>query len=189
MASERSIVAPAWTGVVLAGGHSSRMGRDKAYLDWHGRPLVEHMQALLIAAGAERVRVSGSYPEYDSVPDTAKELGPVGGLISIAAATADGMLLIVPVDMPRLSLPLLRNLAAAPSAACACYAGHILPMRLRLDKRSREVLDALGVAPRRERSLRALHTALEGIEIALADHANGELDNCNTPEQWQDISR
>jgi molybdenum cofactor guanylyltransferase len=189
MASERPVVAPAWTGVVLAGGHSSRMGRDKAYLDWQGRPLVEHMQALLMAAGAERVLVSGSYPEYSGVPDTAKELGPLGGLISIAAVAADGMLLIVPVDMPRLSLPLLRNLAAAPSAACACYAGHILPMRLRLDERSREALDVLGAAPRRERSLRALHMRLEGIEIALAEHAHGELDNCNTPEQWQEISR
>ncbi|WP_454830996.1 molybdenum cofactor guanylyltransferase [Pseudoxanthomonas wuyuanensis] len=189
MAGERRIAAPAWTGVVLAGGHSSRMGRDKAYLDWHGRPLIEHMQALLTAAGAGRVLLSGPYPEYGAVADVADELGPVGGLISIAATAPDGVLLIVPVDMPRLSPPLLRNLVAAPEAACACYAGHILPLRLRLDKGSRGMLDGLRSAPRSGRSLRALHAALAGIEVAPAGHADGELDNCNTPEQWQEISR
>lgn len=189
MESDGSVSDSAWTGVVLAGGRSSRMGRDKATLDWRGRPLIEHMQALLTAAGARQVLVSGPYPEYGAVPDVAVELGPVGGLISIAAAAPDGLLLIVPVDMPRLSPSLLRDLVAAPDAACACYAGHILPMRLRLDERSRTALEMLRMAPRRDRSLRALHTTLSGIEIALLGHAAGELDNCNTPEQWQEISR
>lgn len=189
MAGESGVAASAWTGVVLAGGHSSRMGRDKAYLHWRGQPLIEHMQALLTAAGASQVLVSGPYPQYGAVADVAAGLGPVGGLISIAAAAPDGLLVIVPVDMPRLTPALLRNLAAAPDAACTCYAGHVLPLRLRLERRSRDVLDGLRSAARSGRSLRALHAALGGTEMALTGHAAGELENCNTPEQWQEISR
>jgi molybdopterin-guanine dinucleotide biosynthesis protein A len=39
-------------GIVLAGGLSSRMGRDKALLPWQGRTLLEHMRGLLMQAGA-----------------------------------------------------------------------------------------------------------------------------------------
>lgn len=35
-------------GIVLAGGLSSRMGRDKALLPWKGRTLLEHMRGLLL---------------------------------------------------------------------------------------------------------------------------------------------
>ncbi|MGL6280123.1 MAG: molybdenum cofactor guanylyltransferase, partial [Gaiella sp.] len=34
-------------GIVLAGGRSTRMGVDKATVDWHGTPLVSHVAALV----------------------------------------------------------------------------------------------------------------------------------------------
>lgn len=53
-------------GVVLAGGRSSRMGSDKALLNWQGRPLIEHMRALRLSAGAGQVLFSGiSGPQLD----------------------------------------------------------------------------------------------------------------------------
>ena len=39
-------------GVLLAGGRSSRMGRDKAGLDWHGEPLVVHVANRLLTVAA-----------------------------------------------------------------------------------------------------------------------------------------
>ena len=45
-------------GFVLAGGLSSRMGRDKSLLNWHGQTLLNHMVQLLSTA-AEPVRIIG----------------------------------------------------------------------------------------------------------------------------------
>lgn len=100
-------------GVVLAGGRSSRMGTDKAALLWHGRPLLEHMRGLLEQAGAHRVLLSGPYAGADAMPDQAPGLGPLGGLLTLGQTQADGIYLLVPVDMPLLSVPMLQQLAGA----------------------------------------------------------------------------
>ncbi|UUS13945.1 NTP transferase domain-containing protein [Stenotrophomonas sp. CD2] len=63
-------------GIVLAGGLSSRMGRDKALLPWKGRTLLEHMRGLLLQAGAGRVWVSGDYPAFGGIPDQVARCGP-----------------------------------------------------------------------------------------------------------------
>ncbi|KGM52296.1 hypothetical protein N792_04070 [Lysobacter concretionis Ko07 = DSM 16239] len=180
-----------WTGVVLAGGRSSRMGRDKALLDWHGRPLLEHMQALLREAGAARVIVSGPYGGL-AVPDRAPGKGPMGGIASIAATLPDGVLVLVPVDMPRLTPTMLSTLAGTEESRCTHYAGYVLPMRLLLDRRTRAVLAELDVAaddqkPGRGGSLHALHERLHGVQLVPAPGSDEAFANCNTPDQWQEM--
>lgn len=177
-----------WTGVVLAGGRSSRMGRDKAQLPWRGQTLLAHACATLQAAGAHRVVVSGDYPGFDCVCDEAQGLGPLGGVASVVAAVPDGTLVLLPVDMPLLSPALLRDLAADERAACVVYRDCILPMRLRVDARSREVIGRLLADPAAGRSMRALHAALDGASMAPRTGVSGELVNCNTPEQWQAVA-
>ncbi len=44
-------------GIILAAGASSRMGEDKALLNWHGRTFLEHLSAALRSAGAQPLRV------------------------------------------------------------------------------------------------------------------------------------
>ncbi len=175
---------PGWTGVLLAGGRSRRLGRDKAGLLWQGRTLLEHQRAQLQAAGAARVVVSGDYPDAGAVPDTVSDLGPVGGLMAVAATLEDGPLLVLPIDMPRVSPALLAALAQAP-AGCAHYAGHVLPLRLTLDAALRRWLDARMDRPSEVRSLRALHADFGGITLPLPAGAEALLANCNTPEQWE----
>lgn len=177
-----------WTGVLLAGGRSTRMGRDKARLDWQGRPLLDHMRSLLQAAGAAHLVVSGSQAlAAEAIPDRIADFGPLGGLASVAAALPDGVLLLVPVDMPLLGPELLSALVATP-ADCVAWEGHVLPLRLRLDARVREWLRTIPERARRERSLRALHAAMQGIWLPLAPGMAGKLVNCNTPGEWQAVS-
>ncbi len=177
-------------GVVLAGGRSLRMGVDKAMLAWRGRPLIEHQIRLLRDVGLADVRISGARPDYRGVPDAVTGIGPLGGLTGVAAALADGVeLLVVPVDMPLLTVALLRRLLAErPRAPGLRFAGRVLPMRWRLDAASRAELGRLaGETERRRRSLRALQQACAMEEIALAGKEAELLLDCNSMEAWNGL--
>ncbi|MHC1652003.1 molybdenum cofactor guanylyltransferase [Stenotrophomonas maltophilia] len=172
-------------GIVLAGGLSSRMGRDKAGLPWQGRTLLEHMRGLLTQAGAREVWVSGNYPAFGGIPDRVAGCGPLGGLHSVAMQMPDGPAWVVPVDMPRLSAGLLQRLRLAEDTACAVFADEPLPMRLQIDDHSRRVLQALIDDPAARRSLRALQGRLGVTRLPLAPGDQALLLNCNTPSEWE----
>ena len=61
-------------GIVLAGGLSSRMGRDKALLPGTAARCW-NMRGLLLQAGAGRVWVSGDYPAFGGIPDRVARCG------------------------------------------------------------------------------------------------------------------
>jgi molybdenum cofactor guanylyltransferase len=176
-------------GVVLAGGQSSRMGRDKALLPWQGRPLIEHQIAVLKAAGVDAVRVSGQRPDYEGIADPVAQAGPLGGIAGVAAACDDAELLIIPVDMPRLRPDLLqRLLATATPSGCTHFAGHVLPMQLRLDQTCRAALAELMVAENdRARSLRALQERVGVSTLVLDADEEALLVDCNTEQAWREV--
>ncbi|HDS1581510.1 molybdenum cofactor guanylyltransferase [Stenotrophomonas maltophilia] len=175
-------------GIVLAGGLSSRMGRDKALLPWQGRTLLEHMQGLLLQAGAERVWVSGDYPAFAGIPDQVARCGPLGGLYSVAMRMPDGPAWVVPVDTPLLPARLLQQLRDGHRGPCTIFSAHPLPMLLEIDDASRSVLGSMLDDPQGPRSLQALQRRLGVNSMALASVDEACLVNCNTPEQWEDVA-
>jgi molybdopterin-guanine dinucleotide biosynthesis protein A len=177
-------------GIVLAGGQSTRMGRDKAMLRWNGRPLIEHQLALLRAAGVDEVRASGHRPAYDGIVDALPQIGPLGGLAGVATELEDDAeLLVIPVDMPLLTSALLQRLRSeSRQSPCLRFTDHVLPMRLRLNACCRTRLDDLlhEDDPRR-RSLRALQHAMGVEEIALSSDEAAQLTDCNTEATWKEV--
>ena len=75
-------------GAVLAGGASSRMGTDKAFIEIEGEPMVVRAVESLRAAGAERTVVVGgdagrlSAMGLNTVADRYPGQGPLGGVIT-----------------------------------------------------------------------------------------------------------
>lgn len=176
------------TGIVLAGGRSSRMGRDKALLEIDGRSLLDRAIDLLHAAGAARVVVSGDRPSHGGVPDAWPEAGPLGGIASVLPGCGDGAIVVVPVDMPELDAVSLRRLVDALVAASAArFAGHPLPWAARVDDGLRSAVGRLMGQAADTRSMRALHAAVDGVDCA-ADNARG-LCNVNTPTEWEALRR
>ncbi|HYG08005.1 MAG TPA: molybdenum cofactor guanylyltransferase [Stenotrophomonas sp.] len=175
--------AAACIGVILAGGQSTRMGRDKAMLDWQGKPLLTHMRGLLLRAGVQRVVVSGAYPAFAGIPDLQHQRGPLGGLHGVAGHLPDGDLLVVAVDMPLLRPALLTTLLRDRAQRCSVFAGQRLPMRLRLDDATRRCLDELLAGPAARCSLQILQAAL-GVRTLAAAEATTAFANCNTPADW-----
>ncbi len=96
---------------VLAGGQSSRMGRDKALLEITGRPLVEHVLDLLRSLDLSP-RICGSRPDLarfaEVVPDNFPQSGPLAGIEAALAVSDSELNLFVPVDLPGLPGGFLR---------------------------------------------------------------------------------
>ncbi len=101
--------------IIQAGGQSRRMGRDKALIDYHGRPILAHVVDTLRQLSDDVLVVSNRSDVYGSfgarvVPDYDPPSGPLGGLAAGLAATRYDLAVVVACDMPFLNLELFRYL-------------------------------------------------------------------------------
>ncbi|WP_244963516.1 molybdenum cofactor guanylyltransferase [Oceanidesulfovibrio marinus] len=112
--------SPGLTGLVLAGGRSRRLGRDKVVLPVSGRCMLEHMVDLL-GPVCDRVWVSGRDAgsvglgaplHLEWVPDEVTGKGPLAGILT-GLRKARGPVLAVACDLPLLDLATLEKLVAA----------------------------------------------------------------------------
>ena len=115
-------------GVVLAGGLSSRMGRDKALLRVYGSSMPDMLSrshdllASLLPQCWVSCRVGQPRGGYQCVFDEKDDGGPTAGVLAaLRAAQAQGFsaVLALSCDMPFMDAPTLRNLLEARRAAPA----------------------------------------------------------------------
>jgi len=105
-------VSAAIAGYVLAGGGSTRFGRDKALVEFDGKPMLLRMCELVeaITGKVEVVAAQGKYSTIheDSIPDRWPGEGPLGGIITALQDAREqdpkrAWCLIVGCDMPFLT--------------------------------------------------------------------------------------
>ena len=166
--------------IILAGGRSSRMGRDKALLEWQGQPLYKRAQALAQNLGAGQLFVSGS--QVGGLPDRYPDQGPLAGIEACLQKAETDWVLVLPVDMPQLRAQTLAPLVAQREAAY--LANSPLPAWLPNSARVRDWLERQLADPAGERSVKSLLRFSEARSVPCED----PLDNCNTPEEWQALS-
>ena len=97
---------PKLNGLVLAGGKSTRMGKDKGSLDYHGKPQREFM-ADLLSQFCEETYISVRenqvvQSEYKLLEDTFVGLGPFGAIASAMRNNPNTSWLVVACDLPLL---------------------------------------------------------------------------------------
>lgn len=109
--------------LVLAGGRSTRMGQDKAWLEFDGVPLVELVATRLLPLAAE-ILFSTNEPERFAellvrlpvravaVPDQFPGAGPLAGLHAGLSAATSPIVLTVATDMPFVSKRLVEMMLA-----------------------------------------------------------------------------
>ena len=105
--------SPPIKGLILAGGKSSRMGTDKAFIAYHGQAQHLHLQSLLDTF-CESIAVSCSPDQAEAfehpLTDTFLGLGPMGGILSAFRSDPNAAWLTVPCDVPLLDLQTLEHL-------------------------------------------------------------------------------
>jgi molybdopterin-guanine dinucleotide biosynthesis protein A len=163
-------------GIVLAGGKSSRMGRDKAMLEYKGQPLLQHMLSLLRITGLSDIFVSGNIPGYPCIEDLSPASGPVEGIMSVINQKPGyAGYLFIPVDMPLLTARSLKILLSQKEGGY--FIDWPLPLYL-----------TPPVIPSHKTSV---HGFLEdqGIyPVELPAFMEDCMKNVNTPMEWQEVT-
>lgn len=178
------------SGYVLAGGRSSRMGRDKALLPFRGRTLAQSIaRAVELAAGsATFVGNPQLFAEagYPAIPDLYPGEGPLGGILTALRHSSADWSLITACDMPELTEPFLRSLLETAEASHGDVlvprgpSGRREPLCAVYHRRARAHLEAAFGA-----GVRRIREALESVrEVSYAVAEITPFQNVNTPEDW-----
>jgi molybdopterin-guanine dinucleotide biosynthesis protein A len=106
------------TGIILAGGQSRRMGVDKAFVVFDGQRLIERVLGVLQQVCGEILIASSDTRPYAMlgarvIPDSIRDFGAIAGLHAALEGMDTDLGVVVAVDMPFLSAPLLRAMVAA----------------------------------------------------------------------------
>ncbi len=113
------------TAFILAGGKSTRMGRDKAFAPWEGRTLLERALEV-VGQVTSNVRIVGAKAKFEKygtvVEDIYQERGPLGGIHGALRATTTELNLVLAVDLPYVTAALLEYLVEQAQISSAMVA-------------------------------------------------------------------
>jgi molybdenum cofactor guanylyltransferase len=184
-------------GLVLTGGQSTRMQRDKATLTYHGRTQLEWAMDLLepyVAKAFVSVRPGQSDPvraRFEQIVDTREGLGPIAGIMAAQARYPDVAWLVLACDLPFLDDSTLQYLLTQrdPTRPATAFRsrnpnpkhdGLPEPLCAIYEPASREAILA-HVASGKDCPRKFLINA--GTKLLDQPNAHA-LDNVNTPEEY-----
>lgn len=181
------------TGVILAGGGSSRMGTDKALLSLGDRTFIGSIAGMLGTLFADVMIISDHAERYGFLglpvqEDIRKDAGPLGGIHSALSSMKTHYAFIIACDLPLVSQgACLRILSAQPrdDVVVARNGDRIQPL---FGVYSKDVLpeaeDRLG------RGENSVMNFLERLRVTVVDFQSpSQIRNINTPEEYAVIQK
>jgi molybdenum cofactor guanylyltransferase len=184
------------TAFVLAGGKSTRMGTDKAFLEFNGRTLLANALELGRAV-ADEVRLVGDLAKLAEFGTVVNDIypghGPLGGIHAALKSSETDLNLTIGVDLPLLEIRFLqyllqtaehsRAVVTLPRVAgyyetlCAVYRTEFAVPAERALAAGRNKIDAVFAdLPVR---------TVDGPELAQHHFSPEMFRNVNTPEDWK----
>ena len=180
---------------VLAGGKSSRMGRDKGLVVFRGKKMIEQVlkvaaaisSDILIIANSEAYR-QFSYPCFE---DEIKDCGPMGAIFTALQQAKADKVLVLSCDVPLISASVLQQLAkncGEESALVASHDGQIQPLCGIYDKKCIGFFkETIGLG---NFQMKALLAEMDAKTMAFEGEAyNQAFLNINTPEDLAQIQK
>jgi len=102
------------TGIILAGGKSTRFGSDKSFMKINGQPLLKKQIALFKKKFKKIIIVSDNsghkYRDTQTVKDIVPGCGPLGGIYSGLVMSSSFYNFVIACDMPNINLRLLKHM-------------------------------------------------------------------------------
>ena len=181
-------------GLVLAGGRSTRMQRDKAMLEYAGRSQLERAVELITPL-VERAFVSVRADQtadplrarFAQIVDTGEVAGPIAGIVAAQARLPDAAWLVVACDLPLLDRETIEHLLRSrrPDRQATAYRsthdGLPEPLCAIYEPSSREAIRAHIKSGRDCPRKFLLNASTELID----QPQPGALDNVNTPKDYE----
>lgn len=161
--------------IILAGGKSSRLGKDKRQISLKNKSLIEYSIALARNVSDDIIISANDYlpnfEQYKVIPDIIKGAGPLQGIISSLQQIRNQKALVLTSDMPFLSNHLISKLiqgAQKETISHFALQGQFYPFPSLIPcsmlKRIIE-LEKIG-----EKSLKRIFSSLPTKEIQIPDH-------------------
>jgi len=185
-----------FSGVILAGGKSRRMGRDKSHLLLSGETLVARAVRTLEALSDDVIVVANTPETFSGlaarlIGDIMVGGGALSGVHAGLAAARHEFAVVVGCDMPFLNLALLQymaTLAPGHQAVVPHWQGEFEPLHAIYSRQCAAVIEA--ILRRGGRRIVELYTAihvryLEQEEISRFDPQGLSFFNINSPEDWE----
>jgi len=194
--------------IVLAGGRSARFGRDKALVDFGGKPLIAHVIGRVRGLGEECIVSIGRQQAAEDyrrilpdgtlvVQDTADFQGPLAGFSTALSECKSTLCFLGACDMPFIE-PKIVHFLFVQSSGCSGAVprwrdGRLEPLHAVYDcntarEAARQVID------KRVRSMVSLVNCMPRIrfvnveqEIAPMDPTLNTLQNLNTPRDLHEV--
>lgn len=191
-------MTPLASAVILAGGASRRMGRDKAFLEFEGRPLIARVADQVRLVGREVIVAGGAEPgaaRYAPfadrcVADVYPGVGTLGGIHAGLRVARHELALVVACDMPFLNPDLLAWFVDAAGGWDLVVLKHdqgVEPLHAVYRKTCLPAIEATILSGERcafafydQIRVRFVHPA----EIAHLDPDLRSFRNLNTPQDW-----
>jgi molybdopterin-guanine dinucleotide biosynthesis protein A len=179
-------------GIILIGGKSSRMGKEKASLMFNDLRLVDHIAKILTSSGVKEIITSGIIKGYEGVSDLVKNKGPVGGICSsiiYCQKNSFTKAIIVPVDMPLISLEVINFMVTSSgNSKFTHFEEKPLPLVVRISdsiasfcaKTNQDLSDG------KEMSVKSFLKNFTTSSITIPQNLAKNLTNTNTPKEWEE---
>lgn len=183
-------------GLILAGGYSQRMGRDKGLIHWHGKPQRLYLYDLMKATGLPtffscREEQAAALSEYPCILDAEPGAGPADALLGAHKRYPNVAWLVLACDMPLIDLETLQYLINKRDEQCMATAfrapyfddGSPDPLCSIWEPQSFAVLSA-----KLQVGKRCLRKTLMSMPLNLLEPPNpAALKNINTPEEVKEL--
>ncbi|MEO5803043.1 MAG: molybdenum cofactor guanylyltransferase [Verrucomicrobiota bacterium] len=165
---------------ILAGGQSSRMGRNKSQLRLGGKTLLAHIR---------RTAKTLNFPVRTIRRDLVPRCGPLGGVYTALKTTSADAVLFLACDMPLVSGALLEKLLQYFKNGCAIFtwsndaAGFPLVL-------SRDAIPTVEkLLAKKQFSMQALATKTHAKKFRPGRVFKSDLLNINTSEDWMELKK